>query len=232
MKRALERLYEGDITFSAFVHETRSDWRSLSQHLYGRYITPCGVTRDDVEQEMLMEAWLAIDKWDPHKGMALHKFVVWRAITSARRFINVQRNSPRRCSRAPGRFPRALSGLSDDDHLPEATIGPVQEEALEQQEILSVLLKGCAARADALAFCAIISARGDVQAAANSLWDDPDLRLICRLHEQAEAKVLVRSALRTISKQVGGANGKNNRRRSRAGLQLQPYGSGCVASFA
>lgn len=209
---ALKRLNAGEIDFDRFVNETRPDWERMSQSLFGRYVLPAGVSREDVEQEMLVEAWKASRKWDPKRGMALSKYVVWCCNAAAKRYINVQRNSPQRDSKRHGRFPTV--GIEHDIGMGQANwaVDSPQEARAQAAEMLEVLVDQAPDEPIARALMVLISAieqndRASNRFVANLLWADPTHRVPCRLESLADASRLVEEAqqwARWIGEQLAG----------------------------
>ncbi len=90
MQRALNQLREGSLSFAEFARETQPDWERLAINLLGRWKAPSAVDVEDLVQELLLEAWVSVGKYDATRG-PLKAFVVWRAMTAAKRWLNVQR---------------------------------------------------------------------------------------------------------------------------------------------
>lgn len=90
MQTALNKLREGHLSFASFAKETHADWVKLAGNLLTRWRAPSAVDLEDLVQELLLGAWIAVEKYDESRG-ALKPFVVWSAMTAAKRWLNVQR---------------------------------------------------------------------------------------------------------------------------------------------
>src|SRR5689334_18110604 len=99
-----DKVRRGQQSFDAFAKETWSDWERLAQYLLRRWRVPAAVELDDVRSELLLAAWRAISKYDPARGgMTLDKFVVWCAISRAKRWIHRQRRAHNKSCREESR---------------------------------------------------------------------------------------------------------------------------------
>ncbi len=127
MQSALNKLRGGQLSFASFAKETHSDWDRLACKLLARWKAPSAVDTEDLVQEMLLEAWVAVEKYDEARG-ALKPFVIWRAMTAAKRWLNVQRGvSSHNGDKAKSRFDKP-SG----DMFGEADIIPSVEASQER----------------------------------------------------------------------------------------------------
>lgn len=146
--------------FDAFAVATRSDWRKLAQYVYRKWPLPYGVEAEDIAQEMLLAAWIAIGKWDPTRCVKLQTYVVWCAVTRGKRFVHEQRNSCHRTA-GDGRFPSLtkdgiLSDVSEvvawyesqDEYTVEAAL--LRMRARHDDGVQALIDSGCVVR-DAVA---------------------------------------------------------------------------------
>lgn len=104
MKNALNTLVSGG-TFDEFYRKTLPQFTLLANHLLNRWTCPRGVEAGDVVQEMYMTVHKILPKYDPSKGVALERYIIWNSCASAVRWIHTQRNAYRRDDKAPSRFP-------------------------------------------------------------------------------------------------------------------------------
>jgi RNA polymerase sigma factor (sigma-70 family) len=117
MQSALNKLREGQLSFASFAIETRADWERLAAKLLTRWKAPSAVDSEDLVQELLLEAWVSVGKYDPERG-PLKAFVVWRAMNAAKRWLNVQRGvSSHNGDKAKSRFARPAGDMFGEDYL-------------------------------------------------------------------------------------------------------------------
>jgi DNA-directed RNA polymerase specialized sigma24 family protein len=109
MESALKKLREGRLSFDGFARETHGDWERLSAKLLRRWKAPPAVDSEDLVQELLLAAWQSVGKWNEGQGMKLKPFVVWHAMTAAKRWLNVQRGvSSHNGDKSPSRYDIAV----------------------------------------------------------------------------------------------------------------------------
>lgn len=93
MEKLLEQLQRADITSNAFFRQTEGEWKAMAANQFNRmgWRLQGSADLDDVFQEMVMSVTQSILDFDESKsGMGLKRFVVWRAFTAAKDFINQQ----------------------------------------------------------------------------------------------------------------------------------------------
>lgn len=115
MKVELEALRAGRVSFDGFFIQTRHEWRRLAKYLLSRWPVPDGVELDDVMQELAVAAWQFVGKYDPERGTALQRYVVYNAVDKAKKWLHKQRDAYRRDDRSPGRFAVSESKLLDHE---------------------------------------------------------------------------------------------------------------------
>ena len=123
-------LYEGQRTFAQFAASTRVDWTRLAKYVLARWSVPSAVEVADVQQEMLLAAWRAVESWDDTRGVSLHGHVLWNVMTSAKKWLHKQRNAHRRDDHAPSRHDICIGsvGVATGDRSPvDAPVAPMQE---------------------------------------------------------------------------------------------------------
>jgi DNA-directed RNA polymerase specialized sigma24 family protein len=183
----MEAVQRGELTWDAFFHLTRTDWIRLSVHVYRRWRLPVGVTVEDVEQELKCGAFAAAARWTPGRS-AFHAFVIWNAVTHAKKWIHTQRKALRRDGHAPSRI---HIPFSEFEVAPEEILEAEQDEVAEQFARIGQALT----RLDDLSqhvFVAILLARGDLDGAAEDVYDDKVLRRVLGLGSRAQAKRIVK----------------------------------------
>ena len=131
---------EGAMPFGTFARTTAHRWQRLAHTLLRRWPGPYAVDEEDVAQELLLGAWLALPRWQP-QGAPLERFVVWQAMAQAKAWLHRQRAANQHGSRDrnPSRFDVVAIGDEDIDMAVEAA----QEEvvyALERLRLACTLL--------------------------------------------------------------------------------------------
>lgn len=130
-------LRRGRKSFDQFAASTRADWSRLAKWVLARWSVPSAVEVTDVEQEMLLAAWRAVQEWDSTRGPTLHAFVIWNSVTSAKKWLHRQRNAKRRDDHAPSRHDicvgqtgKLAPGESTGDRSPVGGYEVVSQETL------------------------------------------------------------------------------------------------------
>ena len=209
MATQLRRLYDGELSFDKFYASTKKEWRLLSAYLWRRWTLPAGVTRDDVEQEMLLGVWLKLPKWDATKA-ELESFIVWNACDRAKKWIHKQRgaNRHRHADASPGRYDKAFSSLAGTRETPEAfdrrldammkTQEPDQEERVDFARLICMIPERCDSERGRQAVRYFIEASGDAKAAGEMWFADCEERFRFRLGGEQEAVGIVNHELRLL----------------------------------
>lgn len=208
MARALTALRADEITFEKFCRETAPDWRKLARYLLRRWDAPDGVEEFDVQQEMLLAAWIFVQKWSPDRGTTLDAYVVWNACDKAKKWLHKQRESLRRDGDAPSRHPISLARLGLEEWQEERLFGaePTIDEMAERGALRAQVMARVSEAMDRLdeqdryVICAVIEADGDLDEAARDLWEDPDTCRVFRLWSEAKAQSTVRRAVRKCTR--------------------------------
>lgn len=193
----LERLRDGDLDFSKFIHRTHAAWESLGQDLMRRYKAPIAVGREDVIQEMLAVVPRFVAQWDPKRDVPLKSYVVYNAYDKAKKWLHKQRNAKRRDDKAPGRFERALTTLASDEMgdeilMSRASVEPSQQEGMERAEAIQAL------KSTDLVFN-VYQQSGDVETTAGLLFGNPGARIAFRLDSLETARALVERSLESAA---------------------------------
>jgi len=117
MKTALNKLRGGQLSFASFTHETHTEWERLANNLLARWKAPSSVDVEDLVQELLLGAWIAVEKYDEARG-ALKPFVIWSAMNAAKRWLNVQRGvSSHNGDKCKSRFDKPVGNMFDEADL-------------------------------------------------------------------------------------------------------------------
>jgi DNA-directed RNA polymerase specialized sigma24 family protein len=214
---ALAKLRSGEMTFSRFYSATLRDWDRMAAKLFGRWRLPCGVTEEDVRQEMLLAAWRSTMSpppkgWDPNRGIPLATYVVWTAHACAKKWIHTQRKAKRRDDSAPSRHAVAVSGMNLDSEGELGLAGLLdvlhwreadQESSAEGRAALKLLPRCAEGERGRAALEAWLRAGGDVADAAASWYEDSKQRLRWRLECEEHAAKLIQKELARVGDQFG-----------------------------
>jgi hypothetical protein len=119
IETSLPLVQRGEITFDVFVQRTSKEWDAMAKYLFSRWTLPAAVEVDDIKQEILISTFAALVEWDSDK-LPLEAFVVWRAMTGAKKFINKQRNSLRRSDKNPSRHELLFNDVGFQEEIAES----------------------------------------------------------------------------------------------------------------
>jgi DNA-directed RNA polymerase specialized sigma24 family protein len=214
LERRLGQLRAGEIEFGAFVRATRNEYRAMAQYLMRKWATPEWFVAEDVEQELYLDTWRKIGKYDPEwrtkggKAPSLQRYIVFNAMGSAKRAMHVARGAGQSGSpdKRPGRFETPLSRYEERQRGQDEGGALGWLEALMSEENADVeaisateevraaataALKACATMHERYAVLAIREA-GSLDMAPAVLYDDFDHRLDLRLGSEEKAERFVR----------------------------------------
>lgn len=121
MLKALEN-YTKTKSFDQFAKESYLAWESIAKYLMRKWKCPAGVELADVIQELLLNAWRNIDKFDATRSSNYKRFLVFNATQYTKIWMQKQRNTFRRKDTEPARVPVLLEDISG----PELFEDPVQ----------------------------------------------------------------------------------------------------------
>lgn len=145
------------MTWEAFVKAYAKQISGVARLLLARWRVPMAVAQGDVEQEVWMGAWAAWSRWrEGRGGMSRAAYALCSGRLDAQRWLQVQRNSPRRGCSAPGRFPLAEAGLGDDVPC-ERVIEAGQDAAVAFGEAVRDALRACRTRRERRALEAVVA---------------------------------------------------------------------------
>jgi hypothetical protein len=196
MKHELMALRDGRITFDAFAQQTSTRWRYLAEQLLRRWRAPAAVEVADLQQELLIGAWAVLPRWQPARGTSVERYVIFNAMSQAKRWLHVQRGVRRNRSgphpdRVRSRHPIAVADL-------EVQTEPTQTDAIDaKRRSAEALMKVAALRTDRDKLCASLFTRtGSIDRATDLLWSNLDLREQCGFKSRAAARRQVYRATR------------------------------------
>lgn len=199
-------LYDGRVSFEEFTRATRPAWERLARMVMRRWVQPVWVSVEDVTQDLLAAVWECIWGWDP-KGASIDRYVVFNAVSAAKRRAHRARGAPLHGSRsdmAPSRVERSLSSFDEEFEsalLQELVTEPEQEAWVAARERVAGVWKVCETLDEVIVFGALLET-GSLVMAAERLYDDAGVRLAYRLGSPARAGRLVVEAARRIAGRV------------------------------
>ncbi len=177
-----ERLARGEQTFDQFARETMADWDRIAAYLMRRWRVPQAVEQTDVLNELLMQAWLHVRKFDPARGLSPERYVIYSAISRTKRWMHRQRRA--RGCRDESRHELTFAELGIAEDL--RTCEPGQEAVVERELELDRLIVECDSLRERILVTAVWHL-GDAREAANAVYSDPELRQACRFDSRREA---------------------------------------------
>jgi hypothetical protein len=212
----LLELREGGADYAEFARRTREVWRRFARYLERRWRLPLGIDTEDVEQELLVAGWVAVNNWDPARGVEIDRYVRFNAIDKAKKWIHKQRDSYRRDGSAPSRAPTVFSAFErPDDEAGSAQdrlawVPPDAEDRLtlpedrpcrwqrdRRGEIAHFFSQARAVAAFRERECLdlLTECGGDVELAADRILADPGLSLALRIGSDEDALAAVRHTI-------------------------------------
>lgn len=176
------RAYAEHRDFVRLERAIRPDVAKLARNLRGRWRVPSAVSDEDVAQELTLRIWSAANCWRPG-GMPFDRYVVWRAVRGAERWIHEQRQARKRSARARSRIETPSSHVFVDDCGPDDVresavaaawrAGRVQEPAglvaVSLREAIDAVLDACSTRRERRAVEALLREGLDVERASRRL---------------------------------------------------------------
>jgi len=190
--RDLGALRDGALSFDRFAHRHRARFARWAQHFFSRW-PQRALDVDDLHQEALLEAWRAVDEWDPAKGVALRRFVEYRVGRKLRVELERVLGWPKK-----SRGQAAVRPMSIDASPKVATAVEFARRHEAEAEERAALRQVVDEETDPLT-AQVLAGVGlgmGASAVAAHLWADPEARLAHRFDSQAEARRRVRRVIK------------------------------------
>ena len=191
IKEPINRLYNGELSFEAFVLQTKGYWRKHAARLISKWDVPPSVSVDDLVQEMLMSCWTLLDSYEPDKS-ELHRYIIFNAINSAKRWMNKQREAKYYMDKSVSRYPQLYGDLDDIKGLSSKSI---QEEVLTRLEKLDLAIN-----IKELLILYHLSNTPSIDIVANNLYSNPSIRYAMRFNSLSDARRIVYRSVFKLSK--------------------------------
>ncbi len=186
----------GTMTFRQFMSETDRRWQWWAKRL-ARSGIPAWLDAEDIRQELLVEAWRALRRYDSVKanGQTPAQFTEFAAKYHAKKQVHRARGDDRHTwAWGPARFEIPMSAFAreeDEEDIFDIPIDADQDRAVERKQTVMQLAREQGNLRDFFGVQALAEARGDVEEAARMLWEDLDMRLLCRLPSDNAARLIV-----------------------------------------
>jgi hypothetical protein len=115
MKEACARYAAGRATFAEFLKATAKEWEALSASVVNRWKIPeHRAAREDIEQEMLLGAFTAFEKYDATISEDVGAYVCFSAIAAGKKKAHKLRGAKRHSGKTPSRIERPFSSFGDE----------------------------------------------------------------------------------------------------------------------
>lgn len=192
LKGELSALHANSITWGNFYQRTRADWRRLAASEFRRWRLPQGVEVEDIEQQLLTEAAIALGKYKPDVGsMCVGRYVIWCAVAETRHWIHAQRNAHRRSAHSPSRIEVAFSLMLDNDAPAlEVPNEADQETGLDEFQHLRLAMQRLDLLEQQLLY--VFIAHASIDGAAEEVFAQPQLSRALRIDSICDARARVR----------------------------------------
>lgn len=200
LEEVLLLVRDGRISFTEFVHETKSQFRAMAGYLARKWTPPTWMPVEDIEQELYLGAWHAIWDWEPigNRHVTITRYVVWNAISDAKRELHKARGAKLSGSpdRNPSRMETPLAAMHEGEQLAINVLSaPPEQESLivafeERESAIDRAIKACLTERERMVMIAVVNTES-IEEGARVLYDDVDTRLKLRLGSEDAAERLV-----------------------------------------
>jgi DNA-directed RNA polymerase specialized sigma24 family protein len=183
---------EGREPMDQFFQRTRSDWERVARYVMKRSPAVPGICENDVMQELQLVAWRAIGKYNPRRSRNPDRYLIFQAVARTNRWL---RRQVRRGGRAG--TPEVVSDF-DFDRLESSHR---MDHSVEAKSELRRLIDQISGERGTIALAAVISAEGDLDLAAEQIYEDRLASVRFRLYEPSDARRLVKKAINQLRSQ-------------------------------
>lgn len=206
----LRLVRDGHISFTEFANKTKPQFRAMAGYLVRRWTPPSWMLVDDVEQELYLAAWHAIWDYDDTRGVAISRYVVFNAISDAKRALHKARGAKLSGSpdRNPSRMETPLTAIVEGERLMINTLSaPAEQESLivafeERDRAVAAAFDACEDERERLAMNAIVSEES-IEGGARVLYDDLSTRLAFRFGCEEAAERFVFKQVVKVAERLG-----------------------------
>lgn len=194
----LVALRAGSLTFNRFEATHTARFSRWAAHFYNRW-PQSALDMDDLVQEGLLEAWRAVDEWDPSKPVKLERFVEYRVGRKLRVELERVLGWPKKSRGQKAVRPESLTKVevarTVARRLVDTSVTP--PDRIELAEVASVLDDPMARD--------VVAAVGlgmSIRTAAARIYDDPDRREAYGLKDSNHALLRAHAAARKAGRQI------------------------------
>ena len=191
-------LREGRMSFADFYAATRSLWGYMAARLLRARNPGIGVGEEDVAQELVLECWRCVGRWDPSRGPTIDGYVLFNSCARAKKWLDAQREVCQGSALAknPTRAPRLGSADTVEREAWAASRSCGARSGEDELDRRRVVLPKGLTRVERVVVRALIETR-DGNAAALLIYGHYPTRLALELgSEQAAARLVRRVAAR------------------------------------
>jgi DNA-directed RNA polymerase specialized sigma24 family protein len=187
MERLIMQCQRGECSFADFIADTRRYWECAARDFLRRWDHPPAIEEADLVQEMLVAAWIAIERVDPARGNP-RKYVVFSAAKAARRWFHRQRGakgfarSSGRNRNSCGQYPKGVDWI---DKI------ACESGKLSVHEIAELTL-------DSMKFA---QEKRDAEI-LDRLWKTGDINAVCQLSREPSNKPALSKQLKIAKREI------------------------------
>ena len=171
------------------------------------------MTPDDLTQELYLGAWIMLfgpKQFDPSRGVKLSKYVVWNAMSHAKRSLHKARGAQLHGSADcnPSHIEKPFTAFDRDDREGESFVDLLVAEEPRADQVMIMMetrgeaieraMRACSTSRERVAIIAL-DMGGSVDGAARVLYDDFDTRIALRLGSEDHAARYVMHAASTVA---------------------------------
>lgn len=197
-KDAARDAHAGSVGFDEFARRTSGRWKWWAGKFAKDYKLPAWFGMADVEQELLISAWQAFERFDPARGIEPARYVEWNAVRKATKTLSKARGVEQHRRKGPGR-PEVLE-CTLAYGLPETAEEKSEVDGRwEKYEIVALLGQ---TENERLALQALAN-EGSAEAAGSAIYADPAIRLACELGCERAAVRFVTRAIDSVATRFG-----------------------------
>lgn len=212
LEAPLRAVRAGKLSFDRFAKLSQDYWHRLAVNIWRKWDKPSWVTDDDVEQELLLNAWLYIPRskdLDKRNLPSLAQFVIWNSVNRTQKMLQTIRMGGKRPHRDKDINGQSLKSKyeipfsafiiedEEDEIKPLRNYGQPADQAkvIERKQLMRNAALSASKFTDKLAFAALAQHDATVIDAAAVLYDNSSIRLLCRFDNEKDAVRMIISAL-------------------------------------
>jgi len=215
LELALDAYVARKISANELLRRAKPVFHAFALHSMRRWSTPVWLAVEDVEQEIMLEAWRVIENYSSDigvvKDVTLRHYVAYNAYAAAKKKIHTARlgKRPHRDEgKARSRFEITASmfvaqGCEDSQHetpIDRASSPPEQEDAVGRRNFFERIAQTQTGPKSIICLMALAEVAGaSVEAAGLALYSDPVAREVYRFGDEDAAIRLVAQVVADVS---------------------------------